>query len=56
MKISYRKTFQGAYELSTIFKGEYIHFMYFNYTKDEATIAFKKYVKEYLKQIITEQK
>ena len=44
--ISYHKTFQGAWELSTVVDGCYLfHRQYFGYTKHQATIEFKAELK-----------
>lgn len=41
MTISYRKTFQGAWELSTLKNGYLVTRQYMGYTKREATRLFK---------------
>lgn len=51
MTISYRKTYQGAWELSTVEYGYRIHRQYMGYTKREATKLFKKQVKEIGKEL-----
>lgn len=45
MKISYEKTFQGAWRLGCIQGGQYITRQYFGYTKKEATAEFKQELK-----------
>lgn len=44
--INVRKTFQGAYELSTTIYNYYLHMQYFDYTLKEAKKHFIEYVKE----------
>lgn len=46
MTISYRRTFQGAWELSTIAAGRLITHQYMGYTKREATAMFRAQIKE----------
>lgn len=46
MTISYRTTFQGAYELSALVNGYLETQQYMGYTKREATQLFRKYVNE----------
>jgi len=46
MKISYRKTFQGAWELSTIKNGYLIIEQYMGYTKLQATQHFQELLSE----------
>jgi len=45
MSISYRVTFQGAYELSTIVNGYFETRQYMGYTKREATQMFREEMK-----------
>ena len=42
--VSYRVTFQGAYELSALVNGHYETRQYFDYTKREATRLFLDWV------------
>lgn len=42
--ITYERTFQGAWRLTTIYNGEYYTQQYFDYTKQEATKLFKELV------------
>jgi len=44
MEISARKTFQGAWALSTVAGGYLISRQYFGYTKREAIALFRAYV------------
>lgn len=46
MDISYRKTFQGAWELSTLVDQVLFTRQYMGYTKREATKEFKLDIKE----------
>lgn len=43
--ISYRQTFQAAWELSTVYNGYLVSRQYMGYTKKEATKLFRKYLK-----------
>jgi len=45
MTISYRKTFQGAWELSAVVNGVRIAHQYMGYTKKAATACFRRYVR-----------
>lgn len=44
-KVTIEKTFQGAWRLTTIHKGEYVTMQYFFYTKKEAIAEFREYLK-----------
>ena len=44
--VSYRRTFQGAWALSTIAGGFYFERQFFGYTKREATVLFRQQVRE----------
>lgn len=46
LSISINRTFQGAWELSTIVGDQYIHRQYMGYTKKEAIKLFKEYLKD----------
>lgn len=45
LEISYRKTPQGAWELSTVTCGRRVHLVLFGYTKRIATKLFREYCK-----------
>lgn len=45
MDITAEKNFQGAYVVSTIFKGYLRHKIYMGYTKKLAISKFKQYLK-----------
>lgn len=46
LSISINRTFQGAWELSTIVGDRYIYRQYMGYTKKEAVSLFKQYLRE----------
>jgi len=46
MSISYRKTSQGAWELSSLVDGYFMTKQYFYYTKAEATTLFRQEIKK----------
>lgn len=46
MSISYSRTYQGAWELSTIVDGYFETQQYFYYTKKEATQLFRQHIKQ----------
>lgn len=43
--ISYRQTFQAAWELSSVYQGRLVSRQYMGYTKREATKLFRQYLK-----------
>jgi hypothetical protein len=43
--ISYRQTFQAAWELSTVYNGYLVSRQYMGYTKKQATKLFRQYLK-----------
>ena len=45
MKISYEKTFQGAWRLTAMVNGSFFTRQYFGYTKKEATLEFRQDIK-----------
>ncbi len=46
MTITYERTFQGAWRLSTVHKDRYFVFQYMGFNKKEATQMFREYVRE----------
>lgn len=46
IKITIDRTFQGAWQLSTIVGDRYIHRQYMGYTKQEAISLFKEYIQD----------
>lgn len=46
ISITINRTFQGAWELSTIVGTTWIHRQYMGYTKKEAISLFKEYIKD----------
>ena len=44
MKISYERTYQGAWRLSAMYNGEYYTHQYFDYTKREAREEFIEHI------------
>jgi hypothetical protein len=46
MSISYRRTYQGAWELCALVNGYLETMQYMGYTKQEATQLFKQHIKE----------
>ena len=56
MKISYERTYQGAWRLSAMHKGEYYTCQYFEYTKREAREEFIEHVATEQRKIVREMK
>jgi hypothetical protein len=46
MSISYARTYQGAWELSTVVNGYFETQQYMGYTKKEATQLFRQHIKQ----------